>query len=234
MPTDGNYVTLQEIRDEGVTAEDATDAFVYSKILQAERFIESNTNRWFYKKIGATITLDGGDSYFWLMGFEESTDMLFLPIPIINLTSVTIDGSIRILSNFLAFTRIGPPVDDRWNPRIASKLCEWPKEGVLNIVIAGDFGFVEETTSGTVPELIRIAARKLTIRFIDSKKMTGAEATARQMELNQSNIVEEKLPGYSHRLKAESLRKFSPVYIGDSEIDDTIDFYRYKRWTVAV
>lgn len=231
--TDGKYVTGQEVRDEGVTATDADDAKVSLKIVQAERYIEQNTNRWFYKKQAATLTLDGGDSYYWLSGFEETTDTLMIPIPIITLTSVTIDGSLRTLSNFVPFTRIGPPVDDRWNPRIVSKYCEWPTQNVQNIVLVGDFGFCEDT-SGTVPELIKIAARKLTVRFLTTKKMFGSDATARQMELNQGNIVEEHLPGYRYKLRAESLRKFNPVYVGDPEIDDIIDYYRYKRFVAAV
>lgn len=229
---DGKYVTSQEVRDEGISLSQASEETLNAAIVSAERFVEANTGRWFYRRQAHTLVLDGGDKYEQ-SGLSGTTDILFISVPIIALTSVAIDSISQNVLDFIVMNRIGPPKDDRANPRIISKNSMWPTEGVQNIQLVGDFGYVEETTTYTVPSLIRTAARKLAIRFCDVKMMAGPEGVERELELKQGYIVEEKLPGYSYRLAGTRLGS-SPVYCGDPEIDSIIDQYRYKVYTRAV
>lgn len=228
----GNYVTTQAVRDEGVTSALANDDKVAIGIKAAERLIEVWCRRWFYRKQNTTLTIDGGDTYYTSIYQYCGVQTLFLPIPIISLTSVTIDGTVRDLTNFIVMNRIGIPVDDRWNPRIISKYSEFPNDGIQNIVLAGDFGFVEDTVDYTVPEGIKTASLKLAIRQLHLKKMTDPE---RDMDLNSSLIVEEETPGYRYRLSDKRSGKIGQDgFTGDTEIDDYIEYYRYKTYVGAV
>ena len=228
---DGKYVSNKDVRDEGITVAEVSDTAVTTAIKSAELFIERKCSRWFYKKTAYTMLLDGGDHYFPYYGFVETTDLLLIPVPILSLTSVNIYGIDVPVTDFIAFTRIGPPKDDRWNPRIISKNHMWPMEGVQNITLVGDFGFVEDTT-GTVPELIKIAARKLAIRFMPIFKMSDPERDADKMS---DYISDEVLPGSGYSVTyTKSFDKLLREYSGDSEIDEIIEEYKYKVFSMAV
>lgn len=231
MPTpyNGHYVSNADLINEGIDSSVNTD----SVIKQAERLIEMWCFRWFYQRINTTLTLDGGDHYFPFFGFAETTDLLFIPVPYQNLTAVSVFGINHDISNIIQFTRIGPPRDDRWNPRIISKLHLWPLEGVQNIALTGDFGFIEDATDPTsTPEPIKIAARKLAIRLLPRFKMTDPE---REMDQNQSYLQSEEVVGYKYKFVPNFRNeKNPPVYSGDREIDDIVEYYRYKRYVMAV
>ncbi len=232
MPVyDGHYVTNADIRNENISTSDASDATVDLAIQEAERNIEMWTGRWFYRQQNINMQLDGGFRYFPFAGFVETTDLLQIAVPILSLTAVQIFGLTFDITSFIPFTRIGPPKDDRWNPRIISKLYNWPMEGVQNIQLTGDFGFVEETTNYTAPLRIKIAARKLAIRLCGIKKMGIATASEREMDLNQTYIDSEQLPGYKYTMKKNFRPKSDQVwYSGDAEIDEIVEYYRYKRF----
>lgn len=230
---DGNYVKISDIRDQGVTQEQCEDADVAAAILDAEATIESKTGRWFYKRTGITLTLDGGNHYIQLLVvLVQTTDTLSIPIPIINLTAVSIWGAPWDLGNFIVMNRIGPPKDDRWNPRILSKYWQWPQEGVQNIALTGDFGFTEADGT-TTPLRIKQVAKKLAIRNLPIKKMTGPEGQEREMERNQGYINAEVTPGYQYKMRADWNLDI-PNYTGDPEIDQVIEQYRWKKFVVAV
>lgn len=236
MPAyDGKYVTNADVRNEGVTTTDASDATVDLAIQEAERDFEMWTGRWFYRQANVTLQLDGGFKYFPFAGFVETTDLLLLPIPVIALTAVSIFGYAYDITSFIAFSRIGPPRDDRWNPRIISKLYNWPLEGVQNISLTGDFGFVEETTNYTTPLRVKVAVRKLAIRYCNIKKMGVATASEREMDRNQTYIDSEQLPGYKYQMKKNWRPKADIIwYSGDAEVDEVVEYYRYKRYHVSV
>ena len=229
---DGKYVSLLDVRNEGVTTIDASDAIIIAAISQAERLIAMWTGRWFYKRTSYTITIDGGTKYSIPAGIVENSDTLFLTIPIIDITSITIDGNLKLNSDFILMKRIGPPVDDRWNPRIISKNNEWPLQGIQNIVLVGDFGFVEDAATGTSPELIKIAAKKEVIRLLPLGSMLSGD---RELFQHSGRIVSEDLPGYKYQITQRGISKSEhAVYSGDPEIDSIVDQYKYKRFFATV
>lgn len=232
MPAyDGKYVSTAEVRDEGVTVEQASDDVVARAIKAAERFIESNCNRWFYKSDPMTLVLDGGEHYLADLGLNYTyQDTLDLAVPVITLTGVRVNGITRSLTDFIVLNHIGPPNDDRYMPRIIDKLRGWPEQGLRNIELDGTFGFVEDATTGEVPELITLAARKLAIKMINNHDLQNP---LRNIEQYADQLKEEEVPGYRYA-RSEKLIKDQPFYYGDIEIDGIIDDYRYKYFTMAV
>lgn len=232
MPvTDGKYVTGDEIRNEGVTVQMASDTKITIAIADSERFIERVCNRWFYKSSSMTLKFSGGRHYneFGLF-LGKTTDELTIPIPIITLTGVTIDGTARDINDFIVFNRIGPPEDDRDNPRIVDKNIGIPEYGLLNIELTGTFGYVEDAVTGTTPGLIKIAARKLAILMLGLKPMTDPEY---QAVLDPGTIIEEEIPGYRYRKSEKFIPTQDQSITGDSEIDAIIDMYAYRGYVTA-
>ena len=184
------YVTLDDMRDEGFTATDATDAQVRRGIVIANRTIEAITNQWFEPR-AHTFLIDG-----------RGVSKMFLDVPIIAITAIEVDGatvdfdfsSVKIYNRHLTQGLTNP--DDRQNPMISYDESYWMNvfgisqkttylagsfyEGLQNIKLTGYFGYTElikgseigETGTnsqvplnyGDTPELIKLAARRLTYK----------------------------------------------------------------------
>jgi hypothetical protein len=99
------YATIQDCRDEGITTPQASDSRLTSLLASAVEFIDSVTQQWFEPRT-KTLTLDG-----------PGTDTLLLYVPILSITSVTLDGAALSLSDLAIYN--GP--DDRGNPKIVRK-----------------------------------------------------------------------------------------------------------------
>ena len=159
-----DYITIQDVRDAGISDAIADDAAVSASIVTNQQFIERATRQWFDSRT-LTLYLDGNTS-----------DTLYLPVPIISVTSLKINGQDDALDSSLyeVYSSADLP-DDRWNPRI--KLVrgntdlfadpfrtEYPplfRKGRRNQEITGAFGFVE--ADGSTPELIKRALLLLVI-----------------------------------------------------------------------
>jgi hypothetical protein len=231
----GNYVTVDDIRDEGITEEQATEEVITEVITASELDFERWCNRWFYRRTSYTYTIDGGESYAigpYSGGFREE---LNIPVPIISIASITIDGIAKDMNNFIVRNRIGAPVDDRNDPKIISKLGEWPEYGLNNIVLVGDFGYVNDTTTYSTPTEVKRAVRKLVIRNLPFLlKMTD---TDRYLFFNQHLIFEEQTAGYRYRMRRPNVNPNETEvkgFTGDQEIDDIIEKYRYKLFAASV
>lgn len=226
MATDGKYVTVADIRSEGITVAQESDAIVSATILSCESIFESWTQRWFYRRQAFQLVLDGGKHYLpFTIG--EWVDQLLIPVPAITITAIEIDGFSRDIDRFINYNRIGAPFDDRFNAKIISKYIEWPDYGLQNIKITGDFGFVENYTTYDTPLEIKEAVRKFVIRKLPFVlKMTNHD---RQMFLNESKIIEEQTTGYRYRLQPRrAFKDTDPIgWTGDSEIDEVILKYRW-------
>lgn len=237
MVYNGKYVSTADIRANLKPAVSSanTDDAIARVIKSSENLIEMWCGRWFYKRVGYTWVLDGIN--------QSNSYELRLPVPIINLTSLTIWSSLQNVGNYTVYNQIGPPRDDRWNSRIVTSNLggEWfntgncygifPTDGLQNIILVGDFGFVEDT-DGTTPYPIYIAAKKLALRSILASDMS--DVTSRDLLLNKSGIIEEALPEYSYTKSDKVLSENPLSFSGDDEIDKIIDQYRYKVMSVAV
>lgn len=158
------YISIQDVRDAGIDSTIASDSVVEASIKVNQAFIERATRQWFNSR-NYTLLLDGNTS-----------DTLYLPVPVITVSSLKINNSDDSLDPdyYRVYNGRGLP-DDRWNPRI--KLVrgnvdifadpfrsEYPpifRKGRQNQEITGTFGFVEE--DGEPPELIKRALLLLVI-----------------------------------------------------------------------
>jgi len=220
----GDIITLQDVRDEGVTISDADDARVTYLIGLAKQYITIATGGGLFTKETLTFNMDG-----------SGARTLFLPVPVVSLTSIKIDGTVLDSTLYVVYNRIGPPYDDRYNPKIVMKGSPeytyygdkyfvrrkeyddplFPK-GQQNIELAGDFGFVEDS-NGTVCAPIKQAALALVIREV--KLLTDDD---RKGEQRQDRVVSESIGDYSYSL-SELAKSGGPT--GDSYIDQILADY---------
>lgn len=195
------YCTIQDIRSEGITEAQASDDRLTELIEMASDYIDFMTKRWFEPR-DKTLKLDG-----------TGHDILWLPIPIITVSTVKVDGQPLATTSFTAYNR----PDDRNNP-IIKAYNYWPK-GALNVEIAGTFGYTDEDRLGNpiTPRQIKHICKKLVIRELPQLGDVDA-----QEEKKRSRIISETTDGHSY-----TLANHGGEYTGDQEIDNIL--YLFKR-----
>lgn len=106
---DGNYVTVDDIRSEGVPASVADDARVGARIAKWEGIVERYTRNVFRVLDPGPLTFDGNNDR-----------LLHFNLALVEVTSVKVNGETAALqaSEFRAATGKSPPQDDRHNPKI--------------------------------------------------------------------------------------------------------------------
>ena len=195
------YCTVQDIRDEGITNEQAADARLTLLIDLATAYIDGITRQWFEPRAIA-ITVDG-----------TGGQTIFLPIFAIEVTTVTVDG--QAVTDFKVYNRFFP--DDRRNPKIYRD-AGWP-EGRQNVSIQGTWGFVDKIgTQYTTPAMIKQVAKRLVIRELPL--LGDAEG---QEERKRARIVSESTDGHSYTL--ERLAATLDL-TGDPDIDGVLALFR--------
>lgn len=195
------YCTISDIRNEGISADQAPDTRLNVLIELVTAYIDGVTGQWFEPR-AMTIALDGNDG-----------EILLLPMFPIEITSIKVDG--KAISDYKVYNRFYP--DDRRNPKIYRDLG-WP-HGQQNIVIDGTWGFVEMAANDyRTPALITQVAKRLVVREIPA--LGDSEG---QEERKRARIVSETTDGHSYTLErlASSLD-----LTGDPDIDGVLSFYR--------
>jgi hypothetical protein len=163
------YISVQDIRDEGIKVTKASDLRVLSAIETWQAFLERACRQWFVPK-QIILRADGTDS-----------DTLHLGVPIINIDYIKLNDNESELdpSAYRVYNGRTYP-DDRRNPRVkliniddtdiyTAPLCNRLRfrKGRQNQEIKGTFGFIED--DGSTPRMIK---RALTILVIE--KLTKA------------------------------------------------------------
>lgn len=145
----GRYVTVEDMRDEGLAVATADNTRVRKTITRVEAFIERVTGRRFYAE-QKTIKLDGNDSDI-LQHNEpiiaiESIDFLYEPVvgyPVTNSIDVS---AVRVFNRHLTQGIVSP--NDRDAPRMVfenydlAAYAKWWK-GNQNVIIGGWFGYTD-------------------------------------------------------------------------------------------
>lgn len=229
------YALVSDLRDEGVTANDAADARLARLVLLASQYIDRVTGR-FFEPRPMTLTVDGSGGRIQLLGH-----------PIIAVSSVkmfvgmfaefgvlpVIPSFFRIYNRHLTQGLLDP--DDREDPRL--EFFHWSDllgvhatpaghlglgslvwlPGVQNVVIDGLFGYTDPdgTQVGRTPELIRHVTKLLVMREVP--KMT--DLTRREERQKRWRLLEEKTRDQSYRL---DVLKLTGSYTGDPEIDNVL------------
>lgn len=229
------YISISDVRDEGLLEADYSDAKVLSYIETWQSFLERACRQWFLPR-SMTFLIDGTDS-----------DALHFGVPIIDISYVKINGSTDELDTSLykVYNR-RDDFKDRWNPRIKlvnsvyrTDIYTSPdtgrrlifRKGRQNQEVSGTFGFVEGTNK-TTPHLIKRALLKLVIEKLTAPLYVAPGSTGGGGSSSiLGNILEEVTDG--HRIKySQAGGGTKPGAIGlrgiteDPEILQIIKLYR--------
>lgn len=206
-----SYASLSYARDQGITTGQADDTRLQRLLDEASRRIDRVTGWWFEART-LTLPFDG-----------QGTECLWLPAPVVSLTSVSIDGVALTLGDVLVYGSTAAPRQSLRAPRLARKNgVRWP-QGRRNVSVVGSFGFVE--SDGTTPAEIRDVCVRLAHRELGL--ITDAAA---QGERQRGRVFRETTDGHSYEL-AGVLPGAVGAWrqgglTGDPEIDVTLASYR--------
>lgn len=219
------YCLVSEVRAEGVTTAQASDARLLLAISRASRFIERATGRWFDPRT-CTFTLDG-----------PGTPSLMIEIPIIGISQIKVNDNevdlteLRIYNRHLTQRLTAP--DDRNDPRIQwlgsdrrhvypygrrLQQASWGV-GTQNVEVTGVFGYTDYNGSptGGIPELIRYACILLVLR--EYPPQASAAAADQQTAYR---LTSERTRDQSYTLAAPRAGGGTGLFTGDSRIDDIL------------
>lgn len=239
--TEPGYVSVAEMRDEGVTTSMASDTRLAQRILIASRFVEASTRRFFYPK-AMTVTLDGSGG-----------PKLFLDDPIIAVSSVAFEESplypssfssiasetVRVYNRHLTEQLTEP--DDRNNPKLelfnpgfyrssgaalysGAHQLVFPR-GQRNVRVVGVFGYTDydsAITSGKTPELIKHVTKLLVLRNLAPL----ADTSARFDALVRHRLTSERTRDQSYTIAPLGNQGGGALFTGDPEIDHVLSFYQ--------
>ena len=176
-----SYASLSYARDQGITTGQADDTRLQRLLDEASRRIDRVTGWWFEART-LTLPFDG-----------QGTECLWLPAPVVSLTSVSIDGVALTLGDVLVYGSTAAPRQSLRAPRLARKNgVRWP-QGRKNVSVVGSFGFVE--SDGTTPTEIRDVCVRLAVRELGL--ITDAAA---QGERQRGRVFRETTDGHSYEL----------------------------------
>jgi hypothetical protein len=165
----GDYIAVSDLRNEGFP-DPPSDILLEDRIALAEAYIHAQTGQ-FFKPQQITYTLDG-----------SGTETLFLPLPIITLDSVKIDGDAVTIEDIAIYNRhltqrlLNP--DDRFIPKLVFKRPESGYPGIVarwleaeqNVEIVGKFGYTDYSSTnpeGVTPPQIIYLAKLLVKHLVD-------------------------------------------------------------------
>lgn len=220
------YALVSDLRSEGITAAQASDARLQTLIALASRYVERMTGR-FFEPRPQELRLDGTGGRALLLGQ-----------PIVGIERVAIDSNpfspadlpidvsvFRVYNRHLSQGLLLP--DDRDNPKLELFHREsrfgnlvWPK-GQQNVTVQGVFGYTEPDGSptGRTPELIRRAAALLVMRELP---LLG-NVDAREDAQRRYRLTSERTRDQSYTLEA---LRVQGAFTGDPEIDNILQAFQ--------
>ncbi|MBI5547612.1 MAG: hypothetical protein HY901_27325 [Deltaproteobacteria bacterium] len=228
------YASVSDLRDEGVSVNDASDRRLQQQLSLASRYIERVTGR-FFEPRAQTLKLDGSGGR-----------VLPLGQPIIGVDQVMIDSGpfrpgdldvetslFRVYNRHLTEGLFQP--DDRDNPKLeffhgedlagvhfepmrglSLSSLVWPV-GQQNVTVRGVFGYTEPDGSptGRTPELIRHATKLLVMRELPRL----ADRDRREDAQRRWRLTSEHTRDQGYNLEP---LKLHGDFTGDPEIDNIL------------
>lgn len=233
------YAMVSDLRAEGVSASEATDARLTRLIRLASQYVDRMTGR-FFEPRSMTLTLDGNGGRILLLGHpiiavRDVTLLVAMPVEVGELPVTS--GFFRVYNRHLTQGLLDP--DDRENPRLeffhesdllgvhstpAASLglgsLVWLR-GVQNVVVDGLFGYTDPdgTPSGRTPDLIRHVTKLLVLREIP----VMTDTSLREDRQQRWRIVSERTRDQGYNL--EPLRA-QGAFTGDPAIDAILVAYQ--------
>lgn len=212
------YCTIEDLRSEGAIIAGADETRMTEVCGRVSDYIDRMTGNVFEAR-ERTLHFDGTGLY-----------RLDLPLCLIEPERITCDGA--EVTRYVNYNRRDP--DDRMNPRIFRADDEPWTKGLLNVVISGVWGCVDETLTGggfVVPRLIKRAAMILALM-----QMTGlADFDAQKDEYDRRRLQSETTDGHSYTLDRTLDQLIaSEVCTGIAEVDQAIMQYKIRHVRVAM
>lgn len=204
------YATVQDLRDEGVTAAQASDDRLTALIDEASGFIDRVTG-WFFEPRALVYRLDG-----------RGVPSIEPPAPPIRVDRLAVENT-ELSTESDDLVLMGAPVQPGFDgPRLTLRHDRVFPRGQGNVEAEGLWGYTEPdgTTEGRVPLAIRRACILLVLRWMAPLADEDTAGDAR----NRWRIIEERTRDQSYKL--DRLQQ-SGVFTGDPEIDSILG--RYQR-----
>ena len=203
------YASVADLRAEGVTAAEASDARLELLLVEASRLIDRVTG-WFFEPRLLTLHLAG-----------RGAPSIELPVPPIRVDRLVLGGAELALdpSELLI---VGAPVQPGFDgPRFTRRHGRTFPRGHGNVVAEGLWGFTEDdgTPTRRTPPAVRRATMLLVLRSM-APLADDASFEAR----SRWRIIEERTRDQSYRLDP-SKASASASLTGDPEIDGLLALY---------
>lgn len=228
------YTTIARFRTfYGISASVVSDADLTGHMILAHQLLERFTRQFFSPRT-VEFELDGNNS-----------QTLFLPVPVISVEWVRLNGSAANLdaSYFVVYNGREPPNDDRHNPRIsldrdaADSIFRTPfagphtrfLKGRRNQRVRGVFGYTE--ADGSTPAPIIEAVERMIIERIANPALGSPPITIPTP--GSGPLVMEKVDGHEYRLSDMSSTSPRPAGLdgitSDSFVRDVLRMYRAPK-----
>jgi len=202
------YASVADVRAEGVTVSQATDARLSLLVGEATALIDRVTG-WYFEPRVATLRLDGR----WAPSIE-------LPVPPIRVDSLLVhDAPLSLAPNDVVI--VGAPIQPGFDgPRVTLRHGRVFPRGQGNVVVTGLWGFTEYdgTPEGRTPMAIRRACLLLVLRNL-APLADEASFEAR----SRWRVLEERTREQSYRLDAATQRE--GLLTGEPEVDALLEPY---------
>lgn len=224
------YISVTDVRNEGILEADVSDEQVLAYIETWQQFLNQACRQFFVPK-DITFYLDGNDA-----------DTLFLNIPIIQIEYLKINGSTEALDTnyYRAYASRDYP-DDRRNPRIklvpqdhyndifSRPIYNGPmkfRKGYQNQEIKGIFGFTEP--DGSVPRLVKRALLKLVVEKLTNPVYPLGIGSSLLSVMPTGEVIREETDGHEIEYSAGFSSRAAGLsgVTKDNEILDIIKMYQ--------
>lgn len=203
------YASAIDLRAEGVTVAEASDARLGLLLDEASRLVDRLTGYFFEPRLHS-LHLSGRDA-----------PSIELPVPVIRLDRLTV-GDMELPLDAHTLLVVGAPIQPGFDsPRLTRRHGRTFPRGHGNVVAEGLWGFTEEdgTPTGRTPPAIRRATMLLALRWM-APLADDASFEAR----SRWRILEERTRDQSYRLD-RSKASASANLTGDPEIDALLALY---------
>ena len=203
------YASIADLRAEGVTVAEASDARLELLLEEASRLIDRVTG-WFFEPRLMTLRLSG-----------RGGSTIELPVPPIRLDRLML-GSSELPLDAEHLLIVGAPVQPGFDtPYLTRRYARFPR-GHGNVVAKGLWGFTEYdgTPTGRTPPAIRRATMLLVLR-----NLTPLADDAAFEARSKWRIIEERTRDQSYKLDGAKAAAASASLTGDPDVDALLALY---------
>lgn len=233
--TEDWYISLQDVRDAGLSIDDYPDADVIAAIQTWQPFLDRACRQWFNPRT-LTLKVDGNDS-----------DTLHFGVPIISIDYLKIndDDAVLDLTQYRVYNG-NQVTDDRGNPCIKLVRSDQNRniftssdhngrlkfrKGRQNQEVKGTFGYVEP--DGTTPKMISRALLKVVIEKLTNPVYAEGDGG---VPPTLASIVSESTDGHSitYGNLAGDWKPRRPGLSGITQDQEVLDIIRLYRAPIGV